>query len=353
MAARCLTRAPRLVHAAVRQPPARPAAARTSGPGAPRPAAAARRARGRWPSRSPAPAGCATSTAWIAETHGTSLLVLDGGGSVVHEWYADGRRPETLFLGASMTKSVLAHLVGLAVRRGRPRRSTTASWHSTCPSSPTPATPAAPSRPADDDHRRRLGGGPPRPDRPGHPADRLLRRRRRRLPRAAGRGRAREPPGHAVGVLHRRLPGARLGARARHRHDVRRGAGRAVAHARLHPRRRRRHRLRRRRAGRRQPGRDRAATGPGSGCSSSTAPRRRAGARRGLGGRLAPVVPVPAPGRLPSCITTHAGFGYHWWPLDDEGGGPPPTAAAASSPTSTAISASSCSRPRCGPTTTS
>jgi CubicO group peptidase (beta-lactamase class C family) len=26
-----------------------------------------------------------------------------------------------------------------------------------------------------------------------------------------------------------------------------------------------------------------------------------------------------APGRLPSTITTHAGFGYHWWPMDDEG----------------------------------
>ncbi len=25
------------------------------------------------------------------------------------------------------------------------------------------------------------------------------------------------------------------------------------------------------------------------------------------------------PGRLPSSITTHAGFGYHWWPLDAEG----------------------------------
>lgn len=25
------------------------------------------------------------------------------------------------------------------------------------------------------------------------------------------------------------------------------------------------------------------------------------------------------PGRLPSTITTHAGFGYHWWPLDREG----------------------------------
>ena len=26
-----------------------------------------------------------------------------------------------------------------------------------------------------------------------------------------------------------------------------------------------------------------------------------------------------APGRLPSTITTHAGFGYHWWPLDAAG----------------------------------
>ena len=26
-----------------------------------------------------------------------------------------------------------------------------------------------------------------------------------------------------------------------------------------------------------------------------------------------------APGRLPSSITTHAGFGYHWWPLDADG----------------------------------
>ncbi len=28
-----------------------------------------------------------------------------------------------------------------------------------------------------------------------------------------------------------------------------------------------------------------------------------------------------APGRLPSTITSHAGFGYHWWPLDDRGHG--------------------------------
>jgi CubicO group peptidase (beta-lactamase class C family) len=51
---------------------------------------------------------------WVVETWSTSLLVLDGG-AVVHEWYADGLGVDTLFLGASMTKSVLAHLVGRAV----------------------------------------------------------------------------------------------------------------------------------------------------------------------------------------------------------------------------------------------
>jgi hypothetical protein len=55
--------------------------------------------------------------AWVAETWSTSLLVLDGG-SVAHEWYADGLGRDTLFLGASMSKSVLAHLVGRAVRAG-------------------------------------------------------------------------------------------------------------------------------------------------------------------------------------------------------------------------------------------
>jgi hypothetical protein len=37
---------------------------------------------------------------------------------VVHEWYADDVGPSTLLLGASATKSALAHLVGLAVGSG-------------------------------------------------------------------------------------------------------------------------------------------------------------------------------------------------------------------------------------------
>jgi CubicO group peptidase (beta-lactamase class C family) len=62
-----------------------------------------------------------TLAEWRDETSSTSLLVLDAassGGKVVHEWYADGLGAGTLFLGASMTKSVLAHLVGRAVRDG-------------------------------------------------------------------------------------------------------------------------------------------------------------------------------------------------------------------------------------------
>jgi len=32
-----------------------------------------------------------------------------------------------------------------------------------------------------------------------------------------------------------------------------------------------------------------------------------------------PPAPWMRPGRLPSSITTHAGFGFHWWPLTDDG----------------------------------
>jgi CubicO group peptidase (beta-lactamase class C family) len=32
-----------------------------------------------------------------------------------------------------------------------------------------------------------------------------------------------------------------------------------------------------------------------------------------------PEQPFLRPGRLPSTITTHAGFGYHWWPVTDDG----------------------------------
>ena len=52
-----------------------------------------------------------------AATASTSLLVLVDG-QLADEWYRDGLGPADLFLGASATKSVLAHLVGAAVRSG-------------------------------------------------------------------------------------------------------------------------------------------------------------------------------------------------------------------------------------------
>lgn len=54
---------------------------------------------------------------FVTSTATTSLVVLVGD-EVVLEWYADGLGRDDLFLGASMTKSVLAGLVGRAVRAG-------------------------------------------------------------------------------------------------------------------------------------------------------------------------------------------------------------------------------------------
>jgi CubicO group peptidase (beta-lactamase class C family) len=50
-----------------------------------------------------------------AATASTALLVLVDG-MLVHEWYGTGLGPRDLFLGASATKSLLAHLVGVAAR---------------------------------------------------------------------------------------------------------------------------------------------------------------------------------------------------------------------------------------------
>ena len=68
----------------------------------------------------------------MTETHTTALVVLDGPlgtGTVVHEWYADGVTPESLLLGASMSKSALAHLVGSAIAEGALRLDDTVARH--------------------------------------------------------------------------------------------------------------------------------------------------------------------------------------------------------------------------------
>jgi CubicO group peptidase (beta-lactamase class C family) len=54
---------------------------------------------------------------WNEFTHGTSLVVVVAG-RIVHEWYADGVGSTDALLGASMTKSALAHLVGIAMQSG-------------------------------------------------------------------------------------------------------------------------------------------------------------------------------------------------------------------------------------------
>lgn len=50
-------------------------------------------------------------------TSATSLLVVRDG-ALVHEWYADDVAADDLFLGASMSKSLLAHCVGASVLAG-------------------------------------------------------------------------------------------------------------------------------------------------------------------------------------------------------------------------------------------
>lgn len=59
-----------------------------------------------------------TLPAALDRTHTTSLLVW-ASGRLVLEWYAEGVSPGSLLLGASMTKSALSGLVGAAVHRGR------------------------------------------------------------------------------------------------------------------------------------------------------------------------------------------------------------------------------------------
>lgn len=59
-----------------------------------------------------------TLASYLRRTHATSLLIRTRQ-HVLLEWYAEPYGPETLFLGASMTKSVLACLVGRAVSEGQ------------------------------------------------------------------------------------------------------------------------------------------------------------------------------------------------------------------------------------------
>jgi CubicO group peptidase (beta-lactamase class C family) len=71
----------------------------------------------RLPATDPRPHAAAERPLDLAEFHtatATTAFQVLVDGVLVHAWYADGLGPRDLFLGASATKSVLAHLVGRA-----------------------------------------------------------------------------------------------------------------------------------------------------------------------------------------------------------------------------------------------
>ncbi len=258
---------------------------------------------------------------WRDGTASTSLLVVDRG-TVVHEWYAAGVGPDDLLLGASMTKSALAHLVGTAVRAGRLRVEDRVVDH--VPELAGSGYEAC--RVLDvltmttgvdwvEDHRD-----------PGGPATRLVgcfaggATASRALLRDVG---AAVPPGTRFEYC---TADSQVLDWVRERAT---GAGFVAALADLW-----------RRLG--CQGEAVVATDvdgvalAGGGLAASARDWARLTMLQ-LDGRVAdgdrarlldeawlrdcavPSLPFLRPGRLPSAMTTHAGFGYHWWPLDDEG----------------------------------
>ncbi len=254
---------------------------------------------------------------WNACTHGTSLTVLLHG-RVVHEWYADGLGRDDVFLGASMTKSALAHLVGIAVRSGALRIADrvvdhvpelTTSGYGDC----TVRDLLTMTSGVDwlEDHRD-----------PTSPASRLL----------ACFGEGGESRSLLAEIEPRSMPGTRFEyctADSQVLDWVREratGAAYDVALSELW-----------RTLGCTSAayvGTDSVGVAMAGGSLAATA---RDWARIGLL-QLDGVVesrrvldeawaeqstraayPFLAPGRLPSAITTHAGFGYHWWPTDGTG----------------------------------
>ena len=246
-----------------------------------------------------------------AATATTAFQVLVDG-VLVHAWYADGLGPRDLFLGASATKSVLAHLVGRAgLDLDAPvdalRAGATDSGYRGVPVRDV----ARMTSGVDwvEDHRD-----------PDGPATALVGAFATggSLARAADPGPPAPPARHPVRLLHGRLPGARLGARTRHRRRLPRRARRAVAATWDAP------------TTRWSPSTatgwpwpaagspPRPETGPGWACSRSTVTGGRSAARPA--GSTAAVAAVPArPADSPRPCRRTLGFGYHWWPLDDAG----------------------------------
>jgi CubicO group peptidase (beta-lactamase class C family) len=255
---------------------------------------------------------------WVTETRSTSLLVLDRG-TVVHEWYADGLDADTRFLGASMTKSVLAHLIGRAARASALALTDAVTGHvpeltGTGYEGTTVLDLLTMTTGVDwvEDHRD-----------PDNPASRLLAcfttgADSRALLRRVGPG---VQPGtrfsyctadsQVLDWVRERATGLSFAD------DVARlwtdlgctrdacvavdGTGVALAGG-----------------GLAATARDwaRVARLAVDGCSERG---ERLLEREWVEAAARPAYPFLAVGRLPSSITTHAGFGYHWWPMDDSG----------------------------------
>jgi CubicO group peptidase (beta-lactamase class C family) len=260
--------------------------------------------------------------AWVQETHTTSLLVLDGPlgeGSVVHEWYADDVRADSLLLGASMTKSALAHLVGLAVGEGALSLETfvedlvpelAGSGYAGCtvehlltmttgtawledhrdPTGPATRLLACFADPGADSRALLAGVGPAH--RPGtrweySTADSQVLDWVRE--RATGTAYV-----EALGVLWAQLGCVHDAAVAVDVEGVALAGGGLAACA--------------------EDWLKLAALQLGG-----TAYGEQVLTPEWVTASSAPARPFTTPGRLPSSITTHAGFGWHWWPLDDTG----------------------------------
>jgi CubicO group peptidase (beta-lactamase class C family) len=258
---------------------------------------------------------------WVTETHSTALLVLDTDPAprIVHEWYAEGVGPQSLLLGASMTKSSLAHLVGQAVASGELRLEDTVarlvpelteSGYGPCTVEQviTMTTGAA----WVEDHRD-----------PEGPATRLI------MCFAGQGGSSRDllasvapqdPPGtrweystadsQVLDWVRERATGLRFTEALGRLWSTLGCVNDAVVAV---------------------DGDGVALAGGGLAACAEDWLRLAALQLTGTaydaqvldpdwaGRSSRPARPWLAPGRLPSSITTHAGFGYHWWPLDDQG----------------------------------
>ena len=254
------------------------------------------------------------------ETASTSLLVLVHG-ELVHQWYREGLGPADVFLGASATKSLLSHLVGVAVRAGALELADLVGEHvpelagsgygrvpvgalvtmtsgvdwvedHRDPVGPATALVSAFA----DGHLVAGGAGPGRHPLPRRAPASSTAPPIRRCWTGCGSGPPAMPFPEALQQLWAELGATADAAVAVDGDGVAlAGGGVAAAAVGLGP--------------------DRAAADarrrcPTGGTCSTTTGSTRAPGR---------CCRSSSPGRLPSALSTHVGFGYHWWPLDELG----------------------------------